>query len=284
MQEKIIFLADLFKNQALGGAELHDDVVIKYFEKKEAFYEKINCHLVTTEYIEKNLDKIWFISNFANLSFTSIALLSKKAKYVIYEHDYKFIDVRNPIHFKDFLVPKRNIINYNFYRNAKKVICLSKMHRKIFQDNLNLENIVNINCSMWSDEDLSLFEKLQHSNNQKDLFAVIDSPNPLKKTKETIVYCENNSIPYELIKSKKYTEFISILSRYRGLIFRTNHPEPTPRVAIEAKMLGIKFLSQKHLISVAHEDYFDLKGLAMIECVRKMRENALKKISKWCNE
>jgi len=129
-----------------------------------------------------------------------------------------------------------------------------------------------------------MFEKLQHSSEQKEAFAVIDSPNPLKKTKETVAYCENNSIPYELIKSKDYTEFISILSKYRGLIFRTNHPEPTPRVAIEAKMLGIKFLSQKHLISVAHEDYFGLKGLEMIECVREMRNDALKKITKWCSE
>ena len=284
MKQKIIFLADLFKNQALGGAELHDDVVINFFDKKEILYEKINSHHVTVDYIEKNLDKMWFISNFANLNFDSIVLLSKKAKYVIYEHDYKFIDVRNPIHFKDFLVPKRNIINYNFYRNAKKIICLSKMHRKIFENNLNLKNIVNINCSMWSDEDLSVFEKLQHPKNQKDVFAVIDSSNPLKKTKETIAYCKKNSIPYELIKSKNYIEFISMLSRYKGLIFRTNHPEPTPRVAIETKMLGIKFLSQKHLISVAHEDYFHLKGLEMIECVRNMRDQSLKKLLKWCSE
>ena len=64
----------------------------------------------------------------------------------------------------------------------------------------------------------------------------------------------------------------------------TGHPEPTPRVAIEAKMLNIKFISQKHLIGVAHEDYFSLSGLKMIDKVREMRNTSLDKIAGWINE
>ena len=49
-------------------------------------------------------------------------------------------------------------------------------------------------------------------------------------------------------------------------------------------MLGCKFLSQKELIGVAHEDYFSLSGVEMVEEVRKMRDEALEKIVGWINE
>tara|TARA_Y100001938_G_C7992072_1_gene380020 strand:- start:305 stop:832 length:528 start_codon:yes stop_codon:yes gene_type:complete len=174
-------------------------------------------------------------------------------------------------------------MNLNFYASAKKVICLSKMHREIFDKNLNLKNIVNINCSMWTDKQLELFEELQAvpKNNK---FAIIKTSNPTKRMPQTIEFCKKNNLPFDLISSQNYEEFIRILANYSGLAFMTGHPEPTPRVAIEAKMLNCKFLAPKHLISVAHEDYFHLVGLEMVEQVRKMRDEALTKFIEWFDE
>lgn len=278
--KKVIFLADMFASDHTGGAELHDDVVISDFKKKGVLYEAVRCREIDQKYIMKNLDKVWFISNFASLSLDNLLILMQNSSYVIYEHDYKFIDIRNPISFKNFQVPKGKIVNVNFYRNAKKVICLSKMHKEIFDKNLNLNNIVNINCSMWHDSDLKFFEELQ-SVQKKNKFAVIESANPIKKTKQSVEFCIKNDIPFDLISSKDYMTFIKKLSEYKGLVFMTGHPEPTPRVAIEAKMLNMKFVSQKDLIGVAHEDYFHLTGKDMINEVKKMRNEALIKIGDW---
>ena len=154
------------------------------------------------------------------------------------------------------------------------------MHRKIFEKNINLDNIENFNCSMWSDEDLDLFISLQ-GRDKNDKFAIIKSNNPNKKTLDSINYCEKRSLKYDLINSPVYHKFIDTLSCYKGLVFMTGHPEPTPRVAIEAKMLNCKFISQKHLIGVAHEDYFHLTGEEMIEKVRSMRDHSLKRIVEW---
>jgi hypothetical protein len=278
--KKVIFLADMFASDHTGGAELHDDVVISHFRKVGVLHDSLRCRDLTIDYINKNLDKVWFISNFASLSLLHIAYLTENANYIIYEHDYKFVDVRNPIYFKDFQIPTERIVNVNFYRNAKKVICLSNMHREIFYKNLKLDNIDNINCSMWHDNDLKIFEKLQNKN-KKNKFAIIESQNPIKKTQESIEFCKKNKLQFDLISSRNYLKFIEKLSDYRGLVFMTGHPEPTPRVAIEAKMLNMKFISQKHLIGVAHEDYFHLVGQEMINEVRKMRDEALVKIGEW---
>ena len=235
------------------------------------------------DYVKKNKDKVWFISNFVGLNNRIKAYLAKHCKYLIYEHDYKFINVRNPISFSDFIVPDKNKMNLNFYRSASKVICLSKMHREIFDKNLDINNIVNINCSMWSDSDLELILSLSGAK-KKNKYAIINNPNPLKKTKETVAFCKTKGIEYDLISSGNYQEFLKILSQYKGLIFRTGHPEPTPRVAIEAKMLICNFVSQKKLIGVAHEEYFSLSGTEMISEVRKMRDEALEKIIGWIDE
>jgi len=281
--KNIIFLQDFFIEHTLGGAELHDQVVLEYFIKKDRLYKKARTMEIDIDYVKKNNDKVWFISNFTALNNRIKAYLAKHCRYLIYEHDYKFIDVRNPISFSDFIVPQRNKINLNFYREAAKVICLSKMHREIFDKNLNFDNIVNTNCSMWSDSDLELIQKLCETK-KNDKYAVINNPNPLKKTKETVEFCKSRGIQYDLIASKNYQEFLKILSQYKGLIFRTGHPEPTPRVAIEAKMLNCDFISQKRLIGVAHEEYFSLSGKEMILEVRNMRDKALEKILGWIDE
>lgn len=281
--KKVIFVQDFFADEINGGAELHDKVVIDYFEEIGILHKKIKSLNVSKQDVLSNTDKIWFISNFVGLKNKIKAMLAKHCKYFIYEHDYKFDLMRNPIHYSNFIVPQKNKININFYSSAEKVICLSKMHRKIFDDNLGLPNIVNTNCSMWSDEDLNLFIDLQEIE-KNNKFAVIKSSNPIKKTPAAIQFCKSRNLDFDLISSPNYYSFITQLAKYSGLVFMTGHPEPTPRVAIEAKMLNCKFISQKELISVAHEDYFSLTGLDMINKVKSMRNESLKRFLVWFDE
>ena len=131
---KVIFLQDFLKKDGVtGGAELHDQVVIDHLQSVGMLHSAKRCRDLTTDFIESNLDKCWFISNFASLKNHHKAILASKASYIIYEHDYKFSKNRNPISFPDFIVPDSMLCNVNFYRYAKKVICLSKMHRNIFE-------------------------------------------------------------------------------------------------------------------------------------------------------
>jgi hypothetical protein len=275
---KVIFLQDFFAHQHLGGAELHDQVVIDYFESKDKLFDKINTFNVTPQYVLDNTDKAWFISNFVGLKNVCKALIAKYCKYLIYEHDYKFLKNRNPIGYPNFLAPDEgHKCNFTFYQNAVSVMCLSKMHRQIFEANLGLKNIDNINCSMWNDADLDLLKSL-NSIPKKEKFAVIDSPNAIKKTPQTVEFCKKANLPFDLIKAPTHHEFLRILAEYKGLVFQTGHPEPTPRVAVEAKMLNCKFLSQKEVIGVAHEEWFHLNGDELIEEVRTMRDVACKKL------
>ena len=285
MKKNIVVISDFFINgQFVGGAELHDDVICSFLESKKVLQEKKKSDQVTVEYLKNNQNSVFFISNFVNLSFKSLLFLVKNCEYVIYEHDYKFLKKRNPIFYKDFKAPRAEIVNFNFYKNAKKVICLSELQKNIFEKNLNLDNIVKVNCSMWTDNDLELMSEYTKIEKKNGVYAVIDSDNPIKKTSNAIKFCKKNDLKYELIRSKNYREFLKMLSQYEGLVFMTGHPEPTPRVAIESKCLGLKFVSQKRLIGVAYEDYFHLNGEELIEKVKNLRDKNLTKIFDWCYE
>lgn len=275
--KKVVFCADVFADQLGGGAELHDHVLIEYIKSQGLLHDTKKAAYIEPEYLEKNLDKIWIFANFSQLPTWAINRFIEKGEYILYEHDYKFLVNRNPAIFPNFIAPDNYFHNVNFYKSAKKVICLSKLQRSIYEKNLDLSNLDNMHCSMWSDEDLQYIREIS-TTPKVEKYAVIDSPNPLKKTKETIKYCEDNNLSYELISSPDYYSFLRTLSNYKGLIIITGAVESTPRIALEAKMLNCKVIAQKNLISVAHEDYFHLEGNDMIEKVRELRDAACAKI------
>ena len=111
--KKIIFIADYFVEQHLGGAEINDNTLIELLKKEDLFHSKINSNLVTKKLIKDNLDKLFVISNFAGLDMQLTPYFAL-GEYVFYEHDYKFLASRNPINYPDFTAPKEKIINHNF--------------------------------------------------------------------------------------------------------------------------------------------------------------------------
>ena len=109
--KKIIFIADFFADQFLGGAEINDDTLIKMLASQGLLHSKINCNMVTKQFITENTDKLFVISNFASLNMNLTPFFAL-TDYVFYEHDYKFLKSRNPIEYPNFKAPREKIINY----------------------------------------------------------------------------------------------------------------------------------------------------------------------------
>jgi len=292
-KNKIVIISDFFKQDyinvghPIGGAELNDDVLFTHLENLGLVTHKIhtneNPEPEMLNFFSENRDKLFLISNFANLSFKCLVYLAFNCKYVIYEHDYKFHKYRNPIRYKDFLVPEEEVINYNFFNKAKKVICLSKLHYDIFKNNLGLTNLHNTTCSLWAEEDLLFIETLLETPKDKKC-AIVNSPNPIKRTEECENFCKENNLKYDLISSPEYHEFLRFLSKYETFVALPGHPEPTPRVIVEAKMLGCKILSNKKTVGVFYEDWFSLNGKELIDKLREIRKKTLDYITGVCGE
>mgnify|MGYP003121106136 FL=1 len=66
--KKIVFIADFFVEHILGGGELNNEEVIKIFQEKKYDITKIQSHLVNSQFLQKNCDSFFIVSNFVNLS------------------------------------------------------------------------------------------------------------------------------------------------------------------------------------------------------------------------
>ena len=128
MTKKIIFVADFFLEQGVqGGAEYCNDELIKMFENDGIQVLKINSQNLNERLIQKHKDYFFIVANFMMLSEGSKAQL-KENKYIIYEHDHKYVDTNDPSKFIDMIAPSMNIINKEFYMNALAVFCQSIKH------------------------------------------------------------------------------------------------------------------------------------------------------------
>ena len=120
MTKKVIFIADFFLEQGIpGGAEAFDDELIKMLSAKSYVVEKINSNNFANQY-EKG--SFYIVSNFMNLSDTAKKFIMSK-KYIILEHDHKYVSTNDPSKFINMIAPSRYIINREFFESAMAVCC-----------------------------------------------------------------------------------------------------------------------------------------------------------------
>ena len=155
--KNLVFVADMFRSDFLGGAESNDHILIKHLESIIPNLQLINCQTLTSKHIEDG--DFFIISNFVFLSERNKELLKYKS-YIIYEHDHKYIKTRDPSVFPGFQIPEDQVINKEFYAYAKMVVVLSTICKEILQKTLQIDNVFSIGCSLWSDDRLDYIKTL----------------------------------------------------------------------------------------------------------------------------
>ena len=133
----------------------------------------------------------------------AINLLCKRGFSVIYEHDHKYLLTRDPSGFQNYVAPKNQVINRDFYKKASGVLCQSKLHKEVAFRNLEIDNIHNLGGNLWSDEILDFLTDLEKKT-KAEKYSIWSSTNPIKNTSEVLTYCSANKIPYDLIGNLPY--------------------------------------------------------------------------------
>lgn len=281
MNKEIVYISDFFSTDVLGGCELNDQELILMLKEKKYKVSKIRSREVTNSFVENNKNSFFIISNFISLS-NEVKQKIESLNYIIYEHDHKYIKERNPSFFKNFEIPQHKIINYFFYKKARKIICQSTFHKEIVEKNLKLDNIISIGGNLWSDSILDKIEEL--SNNQKNnLYSIMDSNIRHKNTQGSVEFCLKKNKKYELIKDNKYEKFLEKMSKNEGFIFLPKSPETLSRVVVEARMLGCKVVTNQ-MVGAAKEKWFKLKGKDLINHMREKKIKIIETIEKIIND
>jgi len=270
----VVFVSDFFAEQGIsGGAEAFNDELINCLVSEGCKLEKINCHLLTPAHIRD--DKFYIISNFMNLSKNNLNLL-KNTKYIILEHDHKYVSTNDPSKFLNMLAPSRFIINKDFFENAKAVFCQSKIHAEVLQKNLLINHVVNLGCNLWSNDNIELLKKSINIKKTKKN-VILYTKNKNKGMDRTVQYCKKNNIEFEFIQPSKYETFIKELATAEKLYFFPEWLESFSRVAIEARILGCAIVTNK-LVGATSEPWFgDLKGLDLINFIENKKNETISK-------
>jgi hypothetical protein len=275
---KVIFVSDFFIDEILGGAEKCNDALITKLENNKHTVQKIKSKDLNVDTILSNKENLFIVANFMLLSEECKNCLMSNSNYVVYEHDHKYASNNNPAVFKDFVLPSHYIINKDFYRAAKKVICQSNLHAQVVYKNLLLENIINAGANFWSDEDIKTLE--ENMNNQKEYdYSSYATKNKNKGFVHSIKYCERNNHKLHHIQSSSYEDFIKELSKTKNFVFFPQWLESYSRLAVEARILGCKVITNK-LLGVASEDYFNLQGIDLLNIIKNNNEKLINTIEK----
>tara|TARA_R110000787_G_scaffold124232_2_gene235284 strand:- start:391 stop:1248 length:858 start_codon:yes stop_codon:yes gene_type:complete len=266
---RFVFVADFFANQVLGGGEINNEELISILKKSGHEVKSVNSRFVSLNFLEEHKSYNFIIANFVQLSEESKESLLKK-KYIIYEHDHKYLIDRNPALYDNFQAPKGAIVNYDFYKSARAILCQSNFHKSIVEKNLNLENIVSLGGNLWSEESLRLMGEISKGYKKKSC-SIMNSNIGHKNTSEAIRFCQAKNLDYELVEDKNYHNFLRKLGSNEKFVFFPKTPETLSRVVVEARMMGCSTITN-NLIGATKEPWFNLKGSALIEAIRKKRK------------
>lgn len=278
---KIFFVSDFFLNQSGGGAERCDDVLLrellnkKYNDFEQFMTVSLNSRALTPEIINKNLETTFFISNFKLLSEESkIKMINDNIDYIIIEHDHKYLRSDNPLTHENLLSNESGLQNASFYKNARAVLCQSTYATEILYKNLLLTNLINLRGNLWSNEDISLLRSvLQNAKSigeRRSRWSVLNSKNKNKGVPETIKYCIDKGIDFDLIGHQDYQEFIRQISNTDGVIFFPSWVETFNRFLIEARILNCKVMSNNH-VGCINDGWMKYKGEDLLHQVEIMK-------------
>lgn len=270
-KSSFLYISDFFLSDIVGGGELNDHELCSILGAL-----KIRSQFVTLDFLSNHRDSNIIVSNYINLSQDCILELIKNHDYVIYEHDHKYLKNRNPAAYENYQAPKSELVNVDFYKNANAVFCQSTFHENIIKKNIDITNVCNVSGNLWSVESLRILDILSKKE-KRDRYSILNSGTWHKNTSETSFYCDKKGFKYDLISSSDYNEFLSLMSNNDKFIFLPKTPETLSRVIVEARMMGIKVITNKN-VGASYEPWFSLKGSDLINYMKNKREEIPKLI------
>jgi glycosyltransferase involved in cell wall biosynthesis len=269
----VVFVADLFLEDYVGGAELTTEALITSCPLK---IFKIRSQDVNLELLEQGHRKFWIFGNFAGLDLNLIPTIVANMKYSILEYDYKFCRYRSPE--KHELAEKTPCDCNNqeqgkmvsaFMLGAKSVWWMSEKQQEkylsLFPFLAERENTV---LSSVFDDAFFLTVKLlrdKYSDSERKGWLVLGSTSWIKGTEEAQQWCKENEKDYTLITGWPYEKVLEEMAQAEGFVYLPPGADTCPRMVIEAKLLGCKLhlnenVQHKNEIWFDTDDMFDTEA------------------------
>lgn len=257
-----VVVSDMFAEDYTGGAELTLEAIL---EKAPGPVFKLHASQCTSELVEANKDKYWILGNFSQMPREAIIeLVVSKVRFSVIECDYKFCRYRSTqLHQLkenkecDCHTGKSGIFIRGLYQRAHKVFFMSSAQMQVYIDKFPQAKPTNfvIQSSTFSDETLQRLAHLRKTRNPSDIWAVLGGYSWIKAEEQTVKWCQEQGLEFEVIGGLKPSEFLEKLSTFKGLVFRPAGHDTCPRVVIESKLMGLECRMNEN-VQHKDEDWF----------------------------
>lgn len=267
---KVLIVDDFPEN--FGGAEIVNETVRDHLG--------LNRIIAASEVVTIDKDKTYLLCNTSTMTQKTLDEFSEIGNYAILEHDYKIVASRHPWRYKDNIVPEQDKINLDLYRNAKAVFVQTEDHLNIFNINDVEGNFINLDCSIWSEKELSTLEKYRIEKADKTAdFCVVESINWIKNQEGAEKFLKESKVSYRLLPATTDREsFIRSMARFACLVFFPIARESCCRLIVEAKCLGMNVLTTPNS-GAWQADWYDMQGMKLIQYLRKQSRKNLELIT-----
>lgn len=268
---EVIFVADLFVEDYVGGAELTTQALI---DSCPFQHIKIKSKDITLKHLELGKDCFWIFGNFASLNPELIPSIVGNLKYSVLEYDYKFCKFRSPEkHEMATGAPcdcHENIsgkLISAFYFGAKALFWMSESQKHIYTSKfpflLEKPNIVL--SSVFDHKTLGLLKMLRENvqTEEKSGWIVLGSNSWIKGFEAAKKWCEDNHKQYEVVWNVPYEQLLAKLAGAQGFVYLPLGNDTCPRMVIEAKLLGCELHINEN-VQHSKEEWFDTDDLESI--------------------
>jgi glycosyltransferase involved in cell wall biosynthesis len=257
---QVIFVADLFADDYVGGAELTTQALI---DASPLRVQRLHSNRVTMELLEAGQDRHWVFGNWAALDPNLIPTIVANLSYSVVEYDYKYCRHRSPQKHAlatgspcDCHEQMHGKLTSAFYYGARSLWWMSEAqqehYHRLFPFLAERPNTV---LSSVFDDRFFVTVKALHAAAppaaDRKKWLVLGSSSWVKGREAAEEHCRSQGLDYDVIWGLPYEQVLERLSQAEGLVYLPAGWDTCPRLVIEAKLLGCKLVLNEN---VQHRD------------------------------
>jgi len=260
----VVFVADLFVEDYVGGAELTTEALI---ESCPLNVFKVKCRDITLKTLESGHQKYWIFGNFSSLNEEFIPTIVANLHYSILEYDYKFCKYRSIEKHKlaeqkecDCHTQMNGKLVSAFMYGSKSLWWMSEAQQEIYYERFPFlaERENTVLSSVFNETFFVALKMLKekYKDFERKGWLVLGSTSWIKGYQAAEKWCIDNNKEYEVLWEVPYDEVLEKMAQAEGFVYLPEGGDTCPRMVIEAKLLGC----QLHInddVQHAKEIWFD---------------------------
>ena len=271
---QIVFVADLFVEDYVGGAELTSEALISECPLK---IEKIKSQDVTMEILRQGVQKYWIFGNFAALNPQLIPSIVANLQYSVLEYDYKYCRYRSPEKHQsisgspcDCHTQVNGKLISAFYHGANSTWWMSEAQKSWYHNLFPFltEKTSVVLSSVFSKDTLGriklLRSGLKTSGEPRKGWVVLGSDSWIKGFDTAKQWCDSNGFESDILWNVPYETTLARMAAAEGFVYLPKGKDTCPRMVIEAKLLGCK-LHLNDNVQHKDEEWFATDDIESIE-------------------